>query len=336
MRFIVHYNHPGMAESFRVWAGHFACSSGTISSDGRLAAACTFSPEVRVVRTDTHEDVHVLMHRTTATRCAFSRDGKILAVGCIDGVFLWDLAIERQFYKWWAGDEVTEIAFSATGLLMACTDNVCFFDTRSMQQRDPLVGHTNLVSCCAISNDERLAVSGDLDGGVILWDVARGTMMRRLESHADLVTSCAISDDATRVLTASPDETLRLWSVRTGSYQVITSAQHLSYPTWCRFLPHSWMFVIGTDRGASAILSVATQRVIWSCREHTQAILEGNVSADGTQMVTASFDGTTRIWRLPNEAVAAPRILLMVVEGRRRRRRIPAELWWYMVDEGFL
>ena len=86
--------------------------------------------------------------------------------------------------------------------------------TEPHQNRPELVVTSGLaqVSSVAISPDGRTAVMGLVaDQSAVLWDMATGVELRRLEGHTSVVFSVAFSPDGRTVLTGSWDETARLW-----------------------------------------------------------------------------------------------------------------------------
>ena len=84
-----------------------------------------------------------------------------------------------------------------------------------LENRHKLEGHTDYVSCVAISPDSRLVASGSGDHTVKLWDAATGQEMR-FRGHAGGLFSVAFSPDGRSLASASQDRTVRIWDVATG------------------------------------------------------------------------------------------------------------------------
>jgi len=77
-------------------------------------------------------------------------------------------------------------------------------------------GHEGRVTSAAFSPDGTRAASGARDNTVIIWDVATGTVLHRMEGHLDWVWDVAFSPDGATLLSASQDNTLILWDVESG------------------------------------------------------------------------------------------------------------------------
>lgn len=79
-----------------------------------------------------------------------------------------------------------------------------------------LVGHNAPISALAVHPDGRLALSGAVDGTVMLWDLERGTILHRLEGHTGGVLGVAFSPQGPLAATCSQDERVIVWDIATG------------------------------------------------------------------------------------------------------------------------
>src|SRR2546421_594499 len=60
----------------------------------------------------------------------------------------------------------------------------------------------------ALSRDERLLVSGGVDGAVMLWDVATRRLIARLTGHDGPVNDVAVSPDGSLIASSGQDGTV--------------------------------------------------------------------------------------------------------------------------------
>ena len=61
-------------------------------------------------------------------------------------------------------------------------------------------GHRMTVSCCAVSADGTIFVSGSLDGTLKVWAIDRDQPLHTLSGHTGEVRGCAIAADGGSVL----------------------------------------------------------------------------------------------------------------------------------------
>src|SRR5581483_4375286 len=65
----------------------------------------------------------------------------------------------------------------------------------------------------AVSGDGRLLLSGTSGGGLTLWDVPSGRIIKCYGGHGAGVTGAAFVGDGRRFMTSSFDQTIRLWGL---------------------------------------------------------------------------------------------------------------------------
>eukprot|EP00759_Apiculatamorpha_spiralis_P005376 PhF_6_TR1323/c0_g1_i1/m.2365 len=99
---------------------------------------------------------------------------------------------------------------------------------KTMNAEYPIVGD---LTCITISVDNNFVVSGGWDGIVRLFDVNKGTQVKRFEGHTKQINSVAISADNGIIVTGSNDQTVRIWNKDSGR-SVILGRCSARYP--CR------------------------------------------------------------------------------------------------------
>jgi WD40 repeat protein len=142
--------------------------------------------------------------RAGATSIAYSADGKLLAAGGADNrIRLIDAA---------TGKELRRLAGHQTRTFSPPRDKKSAFDV--------LVGSVGKgnVTTVAFSPDGKTLASGGWDDMVLLWDVATGKELRKLDAHRALVARVVFSPDG-KVLASRGglDGVLRLWDPATGA-----------------------------------------------------------------------------------------------------------------------
>ncbi|KIL54001.1 hypothetical protein M378DRAFT_40905, partial [Amanita muscaria Koide BX008] len=111
---------------------------------------------------------------------AFSPDGKRIASGSHDQIYIWDAETGLQVGKPLKGHiySVTSVAFSPDGKRIASgswDDIICIWDAETgLQVGNPLKGHTNWVTSVAFSPDGKRIASGSWDETIYIWDAETG------------------------------------------------------------------------------------------------------------------------------------------------------------------
>ena len=114
----------------------------------------------------------------------------------------------------------------------------------------------------------------------------------------------AYSPDGTRIITTSKDGTARIWDADTGQ-ELRTLTSHTGQVRSAAFSPDGKYIVIAgcdyaddaeTCRGRSTRIWNAERARLHDLAGHTAEVLSAAYSPDGMHIVTASADGTARIW----------------------------------------
>ena len=143
------------------------------------------------------------------TAIGFSRDGRIVATGSLDGtVRLWDSGTGKPIGQPMTGNGyVRNITFSRDGHLLAAgymDSTLRLWDTGTFQPvGDPMRADSAVVAV-AFSPDGRTLASGSDDGSIRLWDVSDQTQLGApLTGHTAGVVSLDFSPDGTKLLSGS-------------------------------------------------------------------------------------------------------------------------------------
>jgi WD40 repeat protein len=170
-----------------------------------------------------------------------------------------------------------------------------------------LAAHTDPVRSASFSPDGRKVVTASYDRTARVWDSGDGTELVVLRGHTDWVTSALFSPDGQKVVTASRDDTARVWDSSTGKVIAVLKG-HTSHLQQASFSSDGTRIV--TPSGdpirlwdpsakdlAVRVWDSSSGKELAVLRGHTDRAWQASFSPDGKRIVTASEDGTARIWR---------------------------------------
>jgi WD40 repeat protein len=202
-------------------------------------------------------------------------------------------------------------AFSPHGSNVITSDlagNLVIWDgstgRRLRELRDPQ-GKSIVTVAYNDSGTEFVTASLDgADGAATIWNASTGRPVRQLLEPAGATSSTAsfspeindasFSPNGTEVVTAGGNAA-RIWSVATGKVlEVLQSSGTTSAMSTAVFNPDGTE-VVTTDGSTAQIWNLATGQPLVTISEPDE-LNDAEFSPDGSQILTASADGTARIW----------------------------------------
>ncbi len=133
---------------------------------------------------------------------AFSKDGRILVSGSLDGaVKIWN----------WHRKE----------LLHTLIRPVDFFGALA-SWFDSSVG---IIWCVAISPDGKTVAASGSEQPIQLWNTENGKLLRTFTEHSDSIYALAFSPDGETLASGGADNTIRIWNFHTG--ELLETLEHL-------------------------------------------------------------------------------------------------------------
>jgi RNA polymerase sigma factor (sigma-70 family) len=281
-----------------------------LSPDGRTLVVSNLGlggrPVLRfcdVARGQVEGPVPLKLDSVSATRFAFSADGKTLVLQCNDStVHVWDVAgrTEKLASSPSPADFGGTIALSPDGTVLATAPQagkrVRLWDTRTLKELPPLLDQpATWVRPMTFSPDGKLLAVTYGDPAVRVWDLATRKKVRQLQGKDYYVDHLAFSADG-QTLAGADGYGATLWDVTTGKFR--HDFGHTYMIDSVHFSPDGRRLVSGasyTDK-VIRIWGALTGEEIAQLRGHTSGIEVIAYAPDGKLIASASQDGSVRLW----------------------------------------
>jgi WD40 repeat protein len=310
-------------------------SDVALSPDGRLIALAN-NKTVNlwdVVTGDTPQ--RFVGHAGRIQKLVFSPDNRLLASGPGSGDYdgsedkttiIWDVATGNKLSSLTGFSEWSEIiGFNSNGSLIALVGldkgvasnsaiAIRFFDTNKGTRAHTLPGVNT--SIAAISTDGRVLAYArfvkskqprkDWDTSIVFWDIAARRELRSLPFDIYTNESIHFSHDARLLAFMATDRPTRILDVATG--RLLHSLPPQAGDTTMSFSQdRRWLAMGGLDQRVK-LWDLNTGRLVKTLAGHTSAISSIAFRSDGKLIITASEDGSLRIW---DSASGAPLVTLV-------------------------
>jgi WD40 repeat protein len=236
----------------------------------------------------------------------FDRSGSRLATGSSDGsAAVWDFRTGRRVVTLSspvAGVAVASLRFSPDGMRLAATDGVGDVWVWDVATRRVLRTIRTGNELCGItwSPDGTRIATGDCETHVQssapVWDVATGKLVFRTRPQNASITQIGFSPDGRYLGTPTAAGVAQIWDLRTGR-KVSTFTDHTGEVTGLAFGRNGEVATIGSD-GTARVWEAATGQQLLVLRGHGGPVTDLSFTADGSELATASVDGTVKVWNV--------------------------------------
>ena len=222
--------------------------------------------------------------------------GRVIAAGSDDGgLYLWDRTNRQRLNRIDHPAQVISVAFNPAGTEVASGswDGIGRIWSIQGDLLTKLEGHSQSIWDIDFSPDGKLVATASVDRTVRLWD-KEGNLIQIFRGHPSEVRSVAFSPDGQNLLSAGLDGTVRLWALD-GTLIRAFRAYGDSGLIDANFSPDGQKVIAGGFSTTATIWSIEGE-VLQTLEGHELEVRSVEFSHDGEQILTASGDGTVRVW----------------------------------------
>ena len=160
-----------------------------------------------------------------------------------------------------------------------------------------LRGHTDSVTCIAVSLDANIIASAGEDAVIQVWNITEQKRVADIEGHQDQVRSIALTTDAKFLISGSRDGSVRIWNIATGQC-VRTFSERIMTITKIALHPQGRTVAIADGSGVIILWDVLENTVLarFSCQNGGVRALR--FSRDGHYLVVGGDDSSVTIWNI--------------------------------------
>jgi WD40 repeat protein len=278
-----------------------------LSPDGRTLAAGVNDGSIRLLDLQSGQEFVALAGHTGAVSgLAFSPDGSTLISGGSDGTIRWQQAEGGEPGPVIAsGAAVRDLALSRDGHWLAILtddENVELYDVTARQEIRTLSGRGLSTTGIAFAPNGQLLATlspggAEVQGSVILWDVATGKELHRLSTPLQS-SDLAFSPDGTRLAWGLYDA-IQLWDVFAWREALTLKPTDGAYVGVVAFSPDGRLLAAADNVFLIRLWDLQSGQMLTTLGGHTGPITHLIFSADGRMLISIARDGAIRLWGAP-------------------------------------
>jgi WD40 repeat protein/transcriptional regulator with XRE-family HTH domain len=287
-----------------------------VSPDGKWIATASQDKQARIWDAVTGQLLLTLMgHTDMVNDIVFSPDGKHVATASYDRTAnVWDSSTGEELLTLSGHtDAIHHIAFSPDGTRLATTSNdgtAKVWDLATGEERVTFTGHEETVFDIAWSPAGDRIVTSGLDRNVRIWDANSGNEQLVLPfEEGDQLRGLAFSPDGKRVIVTNTGMPRgKVWNALTGEVLLNNFPDHRDALLDIAFSANGELIATGSSDAQAKIWDAITGEVLYTLSGHTLPVTAVAFHPASTRLVTASWDGTVRVWKITpaSEALFIP------------------------------
>ena len=236
-------------------------------------------------------------HRNNVISVRYSDDGERLATGSVDRTArIWDASGKPVRVLEGHTDTVGDAAFSPDGsrVVTSSTDRTAIVWDLAGTRMATLSGHAAGVASAVFSPDGARVLT--VSDAARLWDPATGRLLHAFEHRHSFgvhLKRLTFSPDGRRVVLPGPGAIAQVWNTETGELVFALDAKEGGVAT-AVYSPDGSRIV--TSGKIAQVWDAATGTLLGKLEGHTEQVVDAEFGAKDGLIVTASWDGTAKVW----------------------------------------
>jgi WD40 repeat protein len=274
-----------------VWAVGF-------SPDGRTIASGSWDGSVKLWHATDRQEADMLIDAPDLAT-VFAADSKTLVCGGGGDIQVWNTAERRLLLTLPSPDEtILAVALACSNKVIVAkgiSGDLFLFDLDSRQPRRMPTAPQGPISCFVVSPDGKLLATGSRDRTIALRDPATGIEQATFKAHTSTVSTLAFTPDGGTLVSGS-DKEMKFWDLAT--HEVTATVDEPA--SRLAVAPNGRILASGTADQGIKLRDLKTRRELATIKGHKDQVYCINFSADSKTLATASWDGTCKLWRVPD------------------------------------
>lgn len=277
---------------------------------------------------DAAAGVELLSYQLSSRRIntiAASTNGKTVAIGTGQGLFLWDMTSGDAPKKTAITGNILRVEFAPDGSTLAVSGDsrtgVFTMDPETgkrLRQFVPVGDYTYTTTMRFSPNGELLAIPEKRRRAISVYEASSGKLRHRFECSPATPSALAFTPDSKRLAGAiGHNGAIRIWDVASGK-RMLDREGHTSSPSCLAVFPDGERVASAGDDGVLLVWNVKARRVIHSLR-HSPKKNSGSyawiralaVSPDGKLIASSALDDAVNLW----DAITGRRIYRLPGHG---------------------
>lgn len=225
-----------------------------------------------------------------------------------DTALVWNLATGQVMHTLDAHtDTVTDVAFNHDASMVATVgmDANCFvWNTLTGEKVALLQGASDTLDWVRWHPRGNVVLAGGADGVCFMWLAVTAKTMNFFTGHGDALTDGTFTADGKTIVTASLDGSVRVWNPKTAEcpFRFEGPTFHEAAVNCVVCSPSSPVFASAGDDNMVFLCNYETGKILNRISNHTAPVQSLCFSLTMPHLISASSDGSVRVWDLNQSA----------------------------------